>query len=229
MNVVLLGVIVVVVYFAILHLAEPYLSRHTDRMMEYSANLWITLGGIALLAGYHQTRKQAARQQAEVALKLSEKWGEINEYLVENSENGRLLPLVKTLYGDPQPVNIEDPYVKLGIDYIIEKCYEMWVLNVGMDINLSLMNTRSDYTAIAEHNTSTKLSQDATQPVHILIGSIFVIPEFYLLLTRSNRFYPKAFTDYVKRCISLYREVKNPDTGRAGFKKGDVLSLEPGG
>lgn len=223
MNVVVIGVATIVVYFVILHIAEPYLSRHTDRMMEYSANLWITLGGIALLAGYHQSRKLAAQQQVELALKLSEKWGEINEYLAENSENGRMLPLVKTLYGDSQPVNIEDPYIKLGIDYIVEKCYEMWVLNVGMDINLSNMSTRSDYTAIAEPNTSTKLSSDATQPVHILIGSIFTIPEFYLLLTRGNRFYPDAFTEYVKRCISLYRKVKNPRTGRAGFKKGDDL------
>ena len=228
MNVVFLGLAVVALYFTSLHILEPYLNKHTDRIMQYSANLWITLGGIALLAGYHQTRKDDAKRQAELALRLSEKWGDINTYLADRSANDhRLTPLVRLFYGQEQgPVDMKDPYVKLAIDYIIEKCYEMWVLSVAMDINLSRTSTRTDYTAIAEPGSTTALSDDATQPVHLLVGSVFIIPEFYMLLERGQRFYPDAFIEYVKVCISLYRSRKNPRTGRAGFRKDDVLKVQ---
>ena len=57
MNVIVLGVAVVIAYFTTLYIAEPYLSKQTGRLLQYSANLWLTLGGIALLAGYHQSQK----------------------------------------------------------------------------------------------------------------------------------------------------------------------------
>ena len=230
MNVVFLGVAVVAMYFTLLHIIEPHLNKHTDRIMQYSANLWITLGGIALLASYHQSRKDDARRQAELALRLSEKWGDINTYLADKAtDDHRLTPLIRLFYGQEQgPIDMTDPYVKLAIDYIIEKCYEMWVLSVAMDINLSRTNTRTDYSAVAERRTTTALSNDATQPVHLLVGSVFIIPEFYLLLSRGQKFYPKAFIEYVNKCISLYRSRKNPRTGRAGFRKDDTLNVPAG-
>ena len=120
-------------------------------------------------------------------------------------------------------VNMQDPAVRLAIDYIIEKCYEMWVLTVGMNINLSSMSTTTDYTDFNPDETTTKLARDATQPIHILVGSVFIIPEFYLLLERGQKFYPRAFTEYVKQCITIYRARKNPRTGKFGFNDDDKL------
>lgn len=224
MNVVVLGVAVVIAYFTALYIAEPYLSKQTGRLLQYSANLWLTLGGIALLANYHQNQKASAREQAELALRLSEKWGQINEYLARGNENGSLRPLVRMVYGlGDDKVDMQDPSIRLAIDYIIEKCYEMWVLTVGMNINLSSMSTSTNYTEFVPGEKGTKLATDATQPIHILVGSVFVIPEFYLLLKRGKKFYPQAFTEYVNHCISLYRARKNPRTGKLGFVTGDAI------
>ena len=178
------------------------------------------------MAGYHQTQKEAAREQAGLALKLSEKWGDINEYLVRGDEDGSLRPLIRTIYGfDDVEVDLKEPRVRMAIDYIIEKCYEMWVLTVGMNINLSIMSTSTDYTDFDPTGYETQLSADATQPIHILVGSVFVIPEFYTLLQRGKRFYPEAFTEYVNRCITLYRARKDPRTGRFGFGTSDKFGV----
>ena len=225
MNVVSLGVVVVGLYFFFLHVLEPHLTKHTDRMMQYSANLWITLGGIALLASYHQSRKANAREKAELALRLSEKWGDINKYLLDGGPAMR--PLVRLVYeSEGGGIDIASPEIRLGIDYIIEKCYEMWVLTVAMDINLSSLSTSSGYGSDLKSMGADKrpeLAAAATQPVHILVGSVFVIPEFYLLLNRGKKFYPQAFLQYVDACISLYRSRKNPRTGKYGFVDTDRL------
>lgn len=220
MNVVFLGMIVMVMYFASLHVLEPYLNKHTDRIMQYSANLWITLGGIALLAGYHQSLKNDAKQQAELALRLSEKWGDINTYLADRiSSDHRLTPLVRLFYGQEQeqgPIDMNNPSLLLGLDYIIDKCYEMWVLGLVMDINLSHMNTRTNYNARDEETERTTLSHNALMPNNITVGSVFVIPEFYTRLsldrTGNGGFYPDAFIEYVNVCISLYCTLKNAST-----------------
>jgi hypothetical protein len=180
----------------------------------------------SLLAGYHQSQKDSAKEQAELALRLSEKWGQINEYLVRGNENGSLRPLVRMMYGlGVENVNMQDPSVRLAIDYIIEKCYEMWVLTVGININLSSMSTSTNYTASVGDVVPGQVQprELLAEPGHILVGSVFVIPEFYLLLKRGKKFYPQAFTDYVNHCISLYRARKNPHTGKLGFVAGDTM------
>jgi len=230
MDVVLLGIIIISVYFVGLYLSRSLVTSRATEVMEFSANVWITLGGIALLASYHQEQKNAAREQATLALKLSEKWGDINEYLVQGDEDGSLKTLIRALYGlDGGMVNIDSPRVRMAIDYIIEKCYEMWVLTVGMNISVSSFNTASDYTDFDPTSQDTSLASDATQPIHILVGSVFANPEFYALLVRGKRFYPDAFTDYVNMCITLFRSRKNPRTGKFGFVKGDKLERTPGG
>ena len=120
-------------------------------------------------------------------------------------------------------MNMNDPADRMAVDYIIEKCYEMWVLTVSMNINVSDTIMSEDYTKYDSGGSTTQLAAAATQPTHILVGSVFVVPEFYMLLKRGKRFYPKAFSDYVEHCITLYRSRKNPNTGRLGFVVGDKI------